>query len=762
MKISKRIPLALLAGSILSSLPAATYAQDAPQAATPAQVSAQAPTPTDPYTIVITAQKRVENVQDVPVAVQVISGAQLEANGVREFSELTKVAPSLIVRPSDQPVNASLSIRGIGTFAFSIGVEPSVAVQIDDVPIAFQARAFADLSDIARIEVLRGPQSTLYGKSASAGLINIITPGPTRDWTVKAHALATTDSEYTIGGTVSGPLSKDLGIRVTVNHDDFNGNVHNLFTGEKVNGRKFTSARGKLVWSPGSAITATVGLDYIKGSTTLGRPFIRGLGPTAFLRGNVAQPPSVFAPGVTVGPDNQDVSNNAPAGTRYDGFGQSLKLAADLGGPTLMSITSHDRYKLDDFLDQDDTSVAAPDNRQGGRFRSRQWTEELRLVSASDQPLRYTLGLFFADIGYTRRFVRGPVFSQADWFATSGSNQAAAFGQLDYEFLPGTVATAGLRYQHEKVDYTFRDVRNGNAFFSGDAKENFATYRIALRHEFSRDFMLYGSYSTGHKGQTFDLSTGFNAQRASGGPVRPEKSRNIEFGARSQFFDRRLTLNLTLFDARYRDFQAQGIESFPDGTVNYRLANVGRIHSKGVELESSARIANDLNVAASVAYLDAIITEFPFAQCYAAQTLAQGCNPAVGATPAFQNLAGARPAQSPKWKLSASGEYTPRLGDMPVTGLVQAAYSYTSRINFSLSQDPETIQPGFGILNLAVGVRGISRPYEIAVFVNNVFDQQYYGNLINSRGTYNNQIATQAILPRDFRRYAGVRASYSF
>src|SRR5258708_37012256 len=185
VKILKRIPLALLAGSILSSVPAATYAQEAQRVATPAQGSAQAQAqtpPPDPYTIVITAQKRVENVQDVPVAVQVISGAQLEASGVREFSELTKVAPSLIVRPSDQPVNASLSIRGIGTFAFSIGVQPTVPVQIHDVPIAFQARAFADLSDIARIEVLRGPQSTLYGKSASAVLIHLVTPAPLRDW----------------------------------------------------------------------------------------------------------------------------------------------------------------------------------------------------------------------------------------------------------------------------------------------------------------------------------------------------------------------------------------------------------------------------------------------------------------------------------------------------------------------------------------------------------------------------------------------------
>ncbi|MES2058740.1 MAG: TonB-dependent receptor [Pseudomonadota bacterium] len=769
MKLRSGAAARLLAGTILATIASGAYAQavpETPAASAPANEATQAGVDAgNSNDIIVTAQKRTENVQNVPIAVQVLSGSQLEAGGVRDFTDLTKVAPSLIVRPSDQPVNASISIRGIGTFAFSIGVEPSVAVQVDDVPVTFQARAFADLSDIARIEVLRGPQSTLYGKSASAGLINIVTLAPSSTFTGRVNGLVTTDNEYTLGGTISGPLSDTLGFRVSANHNDFNGNVHNLFNGKKVNGRTSTSVKGKLVWDPTDAITATVGLNYIDGSTTYGRPFIRGLGSTAYLRGNVAQPPSVYAPGVVVSADNDDVSNNAPAGTNYDGFGQSLKVEADLGGPTLVSISSHDRYTLDDFLDQDDTSAVAPDNRQGGRFKSRQWTQEVRLVSPSDQPFRYTLGLFYADVTYSRRFIRGPSFSLANWYGTSGSKQEAAFGQLEYDILPRTTVIAGLRYQHEKVDYTYRDFippAGAAGYFSGSANDNFATYRLGLQHKFTDDVMIYGSYATGHKGQTYDLTTGFNAQRASGGPVRPETSRSWEIGTRTQFLDRRLTVNLTAFTSTYRNFQAQGIESFPDGTVNYRLANVGSIRSRGVEFETSARIGGDLNLGASVAYLDAKITKFPFAQCFPGQTLAQGCNPAVAPRPAFQDLAGARPAQSPEWKLSANAEYTPSLGSLPVKGLLQAAYSYQSAINFSLSQDPETIQKAFGITNLSIGVRDKEGRFEVAAFLNNAFDVQYYANLLNSRGTYNNQTATQAQLPRDFRRYGGIRATVSF
>src|SRR5690349_10074935 len=178
--------------------------------------------------IVVTSQKRVENVQEIPLAVQVVSGDTLEKQGIREFSELTRAAPSLFIRPAEHPVNASISMRGIGTFAFSQAVEPSVAVQMDDVPVQFLARAFADLSDIERVEVLRGPQSTLYGRAASAGLLNITTRGPTQELSGRVAVSGSNDDEYTVNGSIAGPLGDNLGFRLTGNYDDYAGNVTNL------------------------------------------------------------------------------------------------------------------------------------------------------------------------------------------------------------------------------------------------------------------------------------------------------------------------------------------------------------------------------------------------------------------------------------------------------------------------------------------------------------------------------------------------------
>ncbi|MBV8237339.1 MAG: TonB-dependent receptor, partial [Sphingomonas sp.] len=168
---------------------AANAEQTAQPAAPPPPPAAETPGMGD---IIVTAQKRAENVQSVPLAVSVLGQSQLELAGVRQFQDLGNVAPSLTVRPAEHPVNANVSLRGVGTFAFGIGVEPSVAVLVDEVPLAFQARAFTDLPDVERIEVLRGPQSTLYGKSASAGLINIITRAPTDTLHVRANLLATT------------------------------------------------------------------------------------------------------------------------------------------------------------------------------------------------------------------------------------------------------------------------------------------------------------------------------------------------------------------------------------------------------------------------------------------------------------------------------------------------------------------------------------------------------------------------------------------
>jgi len=362
----------------------------------PAHAQSAAPKASDkPDTgeIIVTAQKRAENVQNVPLAVSVLGANQLQAAGVRNFQDLGAVSPSLTIRPAEHPVNANVSLRGVGTFAFGIGVEPSVAVLVDEVPMAFQARAFTDLPDVERIEVLRGPQSTLYGKAASAGLINIITRGPSDTLKVRANATVTTDQEYAVNASVSGPISPTVGYVFSAAYSKWEGNVRNLFNGQKLNGREAGNVRAKIRWEPSSDAKLTLSLNYMNGNTNIGRPIIAQAAGANF-RGTAGQTISQVLPGVVVGPNNQNASINYTSRTKYQGGGGNLRGEFTLGDHSLVTITSYDKFRLDDYFDSDETSSALTgfNNIQVGTFKSTLFTQEVRLLSDGSKPFHYTVG----------------------------------------------------------------------------------------------------------------------------------------------------------------------------------------------------------------------------------------------------------------------------------------------------------------------------------------------------------------------------------
>lgn len=702
--------------------------------------------------IVVTSQKRAENVQDVPLAISVVSGAQLERASVRDFSDLVKVTPSLGIRQSDQPSAASISIRGIGSFAFTLAAEPSVAVVIDDVPVAFQARAFTDLADIERVEVLRGPQSTLYGKNASAGLINIVTREPTADLTGRAALTVTSDEEYRLGLTLSGPLTDTLGFRLNGSYSDFDGNVKNVTNGDTLNGSKTATLRGKLAWKPTDSFSANLTLNYAKTDADPAFTYLR-LSPSARLRGNATQTPAVVMPGITPGPNNLQTALNETPYARSEAFGQSLRLAWELPSDhSIVSVTSNDHFDTGDKLDSDRTASTLISNTGVGDSRANVLTQEVRLLSPSRGPVTYTAGVYYGRSTIKRGYKRGPVFSLADWKAAAGNEQMAAFGQLDWRVLPRTTATLGARAQREEIDYWFADLRAA-ASYKGAAKDDVVTYRLALKHELSKDLMVFGSIATGHKGQVYDLSTGFNQARADAGPVAPEKSLSFEAGLRSQLFDRRLTLNATLFHVDYDDLQSQGIEDIA-GVPNFRLTNVGKVRTKGLEVEFSVRPVDRFSIYGGVTFLDAKIVEYPDANCYAGQTAAQGC----AGSPARQDVAGLRLTNAPKVKLNLGAEYVAPLGRLE--GVLGGAFTWQSDTNLALN-DPETALDAYGVLNLSAGVRKRAA-WAVTAFVNNVFDKGYPVFIGNNYGNFGNQQAIDFLAPRDFKRYAGVRLSAEF
>ncbi|HEX8788319.1 MAG TPA: TonB-dependent receptor plug domain-containing protein, partial [Telluria sp.] len=201
-------------------------------------------------TVMVTANKRVERLDNVPESISVLSEQELQRNNVREMEDIINLTPSLSLASGTTAANNAIFMRGIGTVSVGIGVESDVSVIIDDIPIASQFQAFRDLADVSRVEVLKGPQSTLFGKSAVAGAINIVTKPISGPIVYRANSYYTNDGEWRVGASVGGKLRDDFGMRIAVNKSDMPGNFTNLTNGQKVNGSGGKTIMTKFQWTP--------------------------------------------------------------------------------------------------------------------------------------------------------------------------------------------------------------------------------------------------------------------------------------------------------------------------------------------------------------------------------------------------------------------------------------------------------------------------------------------------------------------------------
>jgi iron complex outermembrane receptor protein len=739
-----------------------------------AQEAAQAADQLD--AIVVTAQKREQNLQDVPAAVSAVTSEQLEARNVTQVADVVRVSPSLTVTENTNATGNSINLRGIGTFSFSIGIEPSVAVVVDDVALLQQAQAFSGLNDIERLEVLRGPQGTLFGKNAAAGVINIVTQKPTKTLTGSVGGALTTDGEKRVDGMISGPISDKAGFRLNAFYGDRDGYIRNLNTGHKLNGDRSYGVRGRLELDPTDDLNIALTASHTNSKTDGQVRTFRSINPGASAFG---APLALSAVGLTPGPDNYKIRlDTEPKNTSKQTM-LTGRASLDLGQANLVSITGYQdwRFRFREDLDTlgsptllntaDPTSVLPNGSTAGGPFHSTNFTQELRLVSSGERKLDYLFALFYADGDSDRSFSRGPN-AATSWAATASTKTMAAFTQMTYHVGERTHLDGGLRFNHEVIEASFINrtptatppANNASCLTtcSGKAKDDHITYKVALRQDLTDDVMAYASFSTGYKGQGFDISTGFTPARAAR-PVRPETSKAYELGLKSRILENRVQLNLTGFLTDFTDFQAQGGVTQPDGTIVPQLSNVGALRSKGVEVEVSARPMRSLRLDASAAYTDATIREFTNAPCYTGQTLAQGCRPVGGSN--FQDLSGKPLANAPKFKYSLAGVYDVELPSLPFDGFVTAEYTHQSAVMLDLLGTPISRQKAFGVVNASIGVAGRDEQnYRVALFVNNLFDQSYATSLGYTGSS--NAGAVAQLLPRNSRRYVGIRARMGF
>ena len=772
----QKIQHILLASTAVMAVVAATSGSAWAQASAGPDKSAQL------EEIIVTSTKRAERLQDVPVSVTAVTQDVIDRNNVRELGDLVKLSPGLVINYGSQPGNFSINMRGIGTFSNGIAVESDVAVVIDDVPIGFQAAAFKDLIDVERVEVLRGPQSTLFGKSAVAGVLNIVTAAPSSTFGGKAMALVTDDGEKRAGFTVTGPINDALRVRLTVAKSDYDGNVKNLTTGKNVNGSSGLTATAKIEWTPTENLTLSLAPRFNHNTSSCCTSPISELTPGLYYQGEPGFPATTTLRGITIDKNNHYIrADDRIGGGNSEVFGGTARLDYDFGedsilkGHTFSSITSQDRWKMTDFQDIDGTDVpfllgfpvASPSGINSGAvingyFHADSWTQEFRLTSPGDTRLRYVTGLWYAKNDLDRYLNRGPVLQLARYLAESSNENYSAYANATFDVTDKLSLTGGARLNRQKIDYTFHKTIFANTtltspttqqVFSGANDDDAVTGKIGVQYKWTPDIMTFATYSTGYKGQAYDLVSTFDAKIAANMPVPPETAKNYELGFKSSLLDRRVYFNAALFRADYHGFQTSVTSFLPDGTFLTFLNSVGHLRTRGLELDGVARITSNFRLNGAFAYTDATVINFPNGPCNSSQPTpparaAGDTTPVVAPAPGIcyrdatnssvQNLAGKRLNNVPKYKVSIGGQYDIDLPQsVPFKAFIGGNVRWQDDVNFSLSQDPRTIQKAYAITDLTVGIADRGGKYKLSAFANNLFDKRYAQGLGNGTSGYN-------------------------
>ncbi len=747
---------------ITCAVPVSVWAQAAAQTAPVEQPSAQ--------DIVVTAQKRTENIQDVPKTVAVISQGQLANAGVSRIDDLAVAFPTVTATDTGQN-SKSPGIRGIAPIANSVGVQAQTGIVVDDIPQSTFSTLANELTDVERVEVFAGPQATLSGRNAAGGLINFVTRAPSSKPSYEVRAEQTTDHQTRIALLATGPITQNLAYSASFVFNKWDGPYRNaLDNNHALGGFNSKVGRIKLRWNATDKLTATL-TGYLSASSRETVPVLAGGAVIAggydahFIFDSTTRTLGDYYPGIQVGPNNRTVYMSQPSSARTRDIGGTLRLDYDLGKvgtvSSLSSYTYSTQPRTDIFIGAptDRLVVNATDFSAFTDVRTKYATQELRLTSPGNQPFTYLVGAIYTSTNLAEPYYRLQIFP-VNWDRTVSIDSGAIFGRATYQVTPRDSIIGGLRYQHDHIGYTWTFHQTPSVFSAGTNDYGFFGGEASYKHDFSRDMHAYVTYSQAETGRAYDVEDNNTAISGTLKPLASEHVHNWEAGFKSQLFDRALTFNLTAFWAKYSNYQ---IQSIVNGDINtapvIRLQAVGKVQSKGVELTSALRIANSLHLNGTLAYTDTTIDSFAGAACYTGQTLAQGC--VNGTQPS--NLHGLSLPFSSKWRYTLGADYKPALSSN-VDLAIGAFYTYQSSQHYDVLGDPLTYQKGFGLANIYIGPEAHDGRWSARLFVNNLFDKRNYTNLGHSTfyTSPSGQDVVSASYGRNSFRYGGIRLSYKY
>jgi len=695
--------------------------------------------------IIVTARRRQETAQAVPLAISVIKADSIESTGNFNVVKLQQVAPTLQVYSSN-PRNTSVNIRGLGVpFGLtSDGFEQGVGIYVDDVYNSRVAAATFDFLDVQQVEVLRGPQGTLYGKNTTAGAINITTNQPTFDFEGRAELSLGNLALKQAKAAVSGPLSDTVAVRIAIASTSRRGTIYNVATKRWINEQDNLGVRGQLLFQPNDDLSITLAGDYSRQDPYgFGTSFVRvGTTQRALSRQYDALVASVNAARATAGlapyavPSRNvydrltDIDAPLQAGNRIGGA--SLRIKWKLGAGTLTSITA---WRFWDWKPQNDRdfsglSIVSASNNPS---QQNQYSQEFRYNYEGDK-VDFVVGLF----GFKQRIDTQGLEQQGSdasrWSLTGAqaadptilggltakntqylkSESAALYGQVSYKLTDKLTIQPGLRINYDKKEgYYNRVVTTGAGAVisctpapasgttlaaqcgiyqpqttSPAASKWNVSYDLNLNYKVAHDVLVYATYAKSFKTLGINQNglplTTANVPDLTASTVKPESVNHFEVGIKAQFWNRLATFNLAAFLTEIKDFQAT-VNGGQFGTVRGYLANAEKVRSQGIEADFKIRPSDRLTAYVNGAYTDAKYVKFTNAPC--PPELAGGTFYAVGVTPDL-SLAGVPGSLSPR-SCDISGQQLP--------GVSKWSFAYGAEYNIPAKLIGKDGQVYFGV-----------------------------------------------------------------
>jgi iron complex outermembrane receptor protein len=736
--------------------------------------------------ITVTARRRLERSQDVPVAVSVVGGEHIDNTGSFNVGRLQQLTPTLQFYSSN-PRNTAVNIRGIGV-PFGLtndGIEQGVGIYVDDVYYSRVASATFDFLDVAQIEVLRGPQGTLYGKNTTAGAINITTRRPTFDFEGSAEASIGNLGFKQAKAAVSGPLSDTVAARIAFSGTSRRGTIYNVTSGNWINAQDNIGIRGQLLWKPSDTFDVTIAGDFSRQNPECcGTVFVRtGSTQRALARQYAAL---AAAQGYAVASTNPfdrvtDIDANLNAGNELGGV--AVRANWDVGPGRLTSVSAWRYWDWKPENDRDFTALPIT-TKSMNPSQQKQWTQEFR-YSGEAGPVNYVAGLFgFKQTVRTQGIQeQGPAASRwllsgplaADPSVLNGltaandirldNTSAALFGQISWKVTDALTAQSGVRLNYDKKEGSYNSVVTNGAgqlvtfgstdpriaaqrgvlapqFFQVDFSDWNFSYDLTASYDVARDVLAYATYAKSFKSGGVNLN-GVPADAAGNpileaGTVDPESVNHFEAGVKAQFWDRKITFNSAAFRTDIRDFQAL-VTNGQLGVLRGYLANAEKVRSQGLEADFSIRPSERFNAYVNAAYTDAKYVRFEDAPCppelsggtvvAGAQTPSAPGTPG-GLSPANCDISGQRIPGVSRYSFSFGAE-----GNLPATlfgrqGEVYLGYDGSLRSNFSSNPTPSayTWINGYSLHNFRLGFR-TDEGLNIFGWARNAFDRDYFEQL---------------------------------